>query len=55
MDGPRGIILSEVRLREISHNVSYMWNLKEKDTDELIYKTDPQTFKNKLTVTKGET
>ena len=24
------IILSEVRLREISHNVTYMWNLKRK-------------------------
>lgn len=23
------IIMSEVRLREISHNVTYMWNLKK--------------------------
>ena len=26
----REIIMSEVRLREISHNVTYMWNLKRK-------------------------
>ena len=29
MDGPRIIILSEVRERQISHNIIYMSNLKK--------------------------
>ena len=33
------IILSEVRRRQISHGITYMWNLKY-DTSELIYKTE---------------
>ena len=33
------IILSEVRQRQMSYNITYMWNLKN-DTDELIYKTE---------------
>ena len=32
---------------QISHT-AYMWNLKIKSTNELIYKTEPQTFKTKL-------
>ena len=35
------------RERQISHT-AYMWNLKIKSTNELIYKTEPQTFKTKL-------
>ena len=33
------------RETQISHDIAYMWNLKKKDTNELIYKTeiDPQT------------
>ena len=40
------IIQSEVRQRQISHDTTYMWNLKY-DTNDLIYKreTDSQTFK----------
>ena len=39
------IILSEIRERQISYNITYMWNLKKNDTNELIYKkeTDSQT------------
>ena len=33
------IILSEVRKRQISHDITYTWNLKN-DTNELIYKTE---------------
>ena len=33
------IILSEVRKRQISYDIAYMWNLKKNETNELIYKT----------------
>ena len=33
------IILSEVRQRQTSHDITYMWNLKN-DTNELISKTE---------------
>ena len=38
------IIQSEVRQRQISYDITYMWNLKY-DTNDLIYKreTDSQT------------
>ena len=38
------IMLSEVRQRK-THDTAYMWNLKQKATNELIYKIgkDPQT------------
>ena len=32
------IILSEIKQRQISYDITYMWNLKY-DTSELIYKT----------------
>ena len=32
------ITLSEVRQRQILYDITYMWNLKKKDTNELIYK-----------------
>ena len=35
------IILSEVR--QISNDITYMWNLKKHDTNELIYKTNSLT------------
>ena len=46
--------MSEVRKRQIPHNIIYMWNLKY-DTSELIYKTetDSQT-QNRLVVAKGD-
>ena len=41
--------------RQISHAITYMWNLLKSDTNELTYKTERLTdFKNKLMVTKGE-
>ena len=33
------IILSEAKHRQISYDITYMWNLKN-DTNELIYKTE---------------
>ena len=43
------IILSEVRERQISYDITCMWNQKY-DTNELIYKieTDAQTWKTNL-------
>ena len=37
------LIVSEVksdRERQISYDITYMWNLKTKGTNELIYKTE---------------
>ena len=49
------IILSELSQRHISYDITYMWNLKINDTNELFYKTNKLTnFENKLMVTKGE-
>ena len=36
------------------YDITNMWNLKKNDTNEFIYKTDSQTQKTKLLVTKGE-
>ena len=49
------LILSEGSQRTISHNVTYMQNLKN-DTKELIYKTetDPQAWKTNLWLSKGK-
>ena len=33
-------ILSEVGQRQISYDIAYMWNLKKRHTNELIYKTE---------------
>ena len=33
------IILSEGSQRQISYDITYMWNLKKNDTNEIIYKT----------------
>ena len=33
------IILSVVNLRQISYDITYIQNVKKKDTSELIYKT----------------
>ena len=44
MDGPRDYhTFSEVSQAEkdkLSYDISYMWNLKKNDTNELIYKTE---------------
>ena len=37
------VILSEVRERQISYDITYMWNLKKDGTNELIYKTEIET------------
>ena len=45
MDGPRDYHTKwnkSERERQIPYDITYMWHLKY-DTDELIYKTDPQT------------
>ena len=52
------IILGEVsktEKRQISHGITYMWNLKS-DTNELIYETEtyPQTWKTNLWLPKGK-
>ena len=49
------IILSEVRQRQISYDITFMWNLKN-DINELIYKTetDSQTQKTNLWLPKGK-
>ena len=51
-------ILSEMSdtEREISYNITYMWNLKKNDTNELIYKIeiDSQTQKTSLWLSKEE-
>ena len=42
--------------REISYNITYMWNLKKNDTNELIYKIeiDSQTQKTNLWLPTGK-
>ena len=47
------IILSEVRERQISYDITYMWNLKN-DTNELIYKIRLIDIENKLMFAKGD-
>ena len=53
-------ILSKVKQRQISYDITYIWNLIfKKDTNELIYKTGTVSEKltdieNKLMVTKKE-
>ena len=44
------VILSEVREREISYDITYMYNLKKNDTVELTCKTetDSQTLRRNL-------
>ena len=42
--------------RQISYDITYMWNPKKKDTNELTYKTetDLQTSKTNLWLPKGK-
>ena len=46
---------SEIRERQISHDIAYMWDLKN-DTNELIYKTetDSQTSRMNLWLPEGK-
>ena len=55
MDGPGDYHISKVRQRQISYDITYMWELKYY-TNELIYKTetDSQTQKTNLWLTKGK-
>ena len=52
------IILSEVSQTEKDkyHDTAYMWNLKKNDTNEIIYKTeiDSQKQKTNLWLPKGK-
>ena len=49
------IILSEIRQRQISYNITYMWNLMKNDTKRLILKRNKLTeFKTNLMVIMGE-
>jgi len=46
-------VKSEIE-RQISHNITYMWNLKEDDTNEVIYKTETDSDReNKLVTARG--
>ena len=51
---PRDYHTESNRERQISHDITYMWNLKT-DTNELIYKTETDSdFKYKLWLPKGK-
>ena len=39
MDGPREASQTE---RQKSYDIAYMWNLKKRGTNELIYKTETE-------------
>ena len=58
MDGPRDYYTKcskSNRERQISYDITYIWNLLKSDTNKLSYKTetDSQTLKT-LTVTKSK-
>ena len=57
MDGPRDYHTKwskSDRERQISYNITYMWNLKY-ETDELIYETGRLTdVENRCVVAKGQ-
>ena len=57
MDGPRDCHTKwnkSDRESEISYDITYMQNLKENDTNELIYKTETHRHREKLMVTRGK-
>ena len=57
MDGPRDYHIKWSKSdREISYDITYMWDLKKNDSNELIYKTeiDSTDIENKLMVTKED-
>ena len=48
-------VVSEVRQREILHDITYMWNLKNSTNSTYLQNGNRLTdIKNKLMVTKGE-
>ena len=51
------IILSEISQRQMSYEITNMWNLIKNDTWELVHKTENRLkdFKTKLMITKGKT
>ena len=58
MDGPRDYHTKRSksdRERQISYDITYMWNLKQNDTNEHIYKTetDSTDIENRLMFAKG--
>ena len=53
MVGPRYYHIKSDKERQISHDITYMQNLKKKMTQMNIYKIEINT-ENKLMVTKGE-
>ena len=43
------VILSEVsQAKDKYHDITYMWNLKKNDTNELIYKTERCTDRKQM-------
>ena len=40
MDGPRDYQVKLSQTEKDKYHVTYMWNLKQNDTNELIYKTE---------------
>ena len=52
---PETIILTEVsETMKDKHNITYMWNPKKRDTNELISRTKTDSDFEKLMVTKGD-
>ena len=47
------VILREVRERQKSYGITYMWNLKKMGTSEPTYKNKYRGTENKLMVTSG--
>ena len=50
------ITLSEVSQRQVSYDITYMWHLKQNDSNEFIYNTeiDVHTKKRSLWIPKGD-
>ena len=40
--------------KEKIYDITYMWNLKKNDTNDLIYKTETQTSKTNLRLPQGK-
>ena len=57
MDGPRNYPTKwnkSEREIQISYDITYMWNLKNNDRKELIYKTETDSHRKQTMVTKRE-
>ena len=53
MGGSRGYHTKRSQIGKHKYGITSMWNLKN-DANELIYKTDSQTFKTNLWLPKGK-